>query len=253
MVYHMFDVDVAKEVGIIAAILFQHIAFWCQHSYANGTNYYEGRYWTYNSIKAFRDIFPYLSKSQVDTALKKLVDAGLIVKGNFNKSTYDRTAWYALTEIGNALFKNRKSISEKSEMESQEIGNGFPGNRKPIPDINTDITHDVNTDRVKHERFTPPTIEQVSAYASEMGWTESQFMPERFVDFYESKGWKVGKDTMKSWKAAARGWVSRQKQPATIQNKPNPALDYSQRKYTDADFGDDFFVDLSKYGGDNNA
>jgi predicted phage replisome organizer len=112
---------------------------------------------------------------------------------------------------------------------------------------------DRDRDRVTRKRFTPPTIEQVSAYASEMGWTESQFMPERFVDFYESKGWKVGKDTMKSWKAAARGWVSRQKQPATVHNKPNPALDYSQRKYTDADFGDDFFVDLSKYGGGNNA
>ena len=108
-------------------------------------------------------------------------------------------------------------------------------------------------DRVKRERFTPPTIEQVSAYASEMGWTASQFMPERFVDFYESKGWKVGKDTMKDWKAAARGWVSRQKQPTTVQSKPNPALDYAQRTYTDKDFGDDFFVDLSKYGGDDNA
>ena len=35
--------------------------------------------------------------------------------------------------------------------------------------------------------------------------------------------------------------------------RPNPALDYAQRTYTDKDFGDDFFIDLNKYGGDSNA
>lgn len=37
------------------------------------------------------------------------------------------------------------------------------------------------------------------------------------------------------------------------ESKPNPALDYAQRSYTDKDFGDDFFIDLNKYGGDSNA
>ena len=37
------------------------------------------------------------------------------------------------------------------------------------------------------------------------------------------------------------------------ESKPNPALDYAQRTYTDKDFGDDFFIDLNKYGGDSNA
>lgn len=242
----MFDVEVAKEVGIIAAVLFQHIAFWCQHSYANGTNYYEGRYWTYNSIKAFREIFPYLSKSQVDTALKKLVDAGLIVKGNFNKSTYDRTAWYALTEIGNALFENRKSISEKSEMESQEIGNGFPGNRKPIPDINTDTTHDVNTNKVRCGNFTPPTIDELKAYAAEIGY--ETFDAEYFMKYYETSGWKKSNGKpVTNWKLTVQTWKKSDSDRATKTIKPNPALDYQQREYKPDDYGDDFFIDLSKY------
>lgn len=240
---HMFDVEVAEMVGIIAAVLFQNIAYWCQHSCANGTNYYEGRYWTYNSIKAFRDMFPYLSKSQVDTALKKLIDAGMIVRGNFNKSTYDRTMWYALTETGNAMFKNRKSISEKSEMEDQEIGNGFPGNRKPIPYINTDINTNINTDSEKRKRFVPPTVEEVAAYASEKGWKKDVFSPERFVDFYGSKGWLVGKTPMKDWKAAARGWVSRSDAQTQAKVQTNPALNYEQREYKDEDF-QDYFLDL---------
>lgn len=133
--YHMFDIAVAGEVGLIAAIVFQNIAFWCQHSRANGTNFYDGTYWTYNSIKAFMMIFPYLSKSQIDTAIKKLIENDLIIKGNYNKSSYDRTAWYALTEKGLSIF-------QKSEMDLRKIGNGFSENRKPIPYINTDIETD---------------------------------------------------------------------------------------------------------------
>lgn len=130
--YHMFDIEVAKQVGIIAAVLFQNIAYWCQHSQANGTNYHDGYFWTYNTVKAFKTIFPYLSSSQIDTGIKKLVDAGLIIKGNYNKSAYDRTTWYAITNYG-------KSIFEKSKMEIAEIENGFPPNRKPIPNINSDV------------------------------------------------------------------------------------------------------------------
>lgn len=57
--------------------------------------------------------------------------------------------------------------------------------------------------------FKPPTLEQVQAYAQEKGYSKQEFNPEKFVTFYTSKGWKVGKDKMKDWKAAVRGWVVR--------------------------------------------
>ena len=59
----------------------------------------------------------------------------------------------------------------------------------------------VNNNRGK--RFSPPTIEQVKDYCSERKNTVD---PQRFVDFYETKGWYVGKNKMKSWKAAVRTW-----------------------------------------------
>lgn len=96
-------------------------------------------------------------------------------------------------------------------------------------------------------RFTPPTVEEVSAYAAEKGWTEYQFSAERFVDFYTSKGWRVGRDTMRDWKAAARGWISRRDMPQEVKPKDNPALNYAQREYKDEDYGESFFEDLSKY------
>ena len=66
------------------------------------------------------------------------------------------------------------------------------------------------------KRFTPPTLDEVKAYCQER---KNQIDPETFVDFYESKGWMVGKDKMKDWKAAIRTWEKRSKQEAS-QNKP---------------------------------
>ena len=54
--------------------------------------------------------------------------------------------------------------------------------------------------------FVPPTIEEVRAYCLENGYDVD---PEQFVDFYQSKGWKIGKSPMKDWEAAIRTWVKR--------------------------------------------
>lgn len=52
-------------------------------------------------------------------------------------------------------------------------------------------------------RFTPPTVEEVKAYCRER---ENNVDAERFIDFYASKGWKIGKNAMKDWRAAVRTW-----------------------------------------------
>ena len=55
----------------------------------------------------------------------------------------------------------------------------------------------------KSSTFSPPTVDEVKAYASEKGYSIDA---ERFCDFYASKGWMVGKNKMKDWRAAARNW-----------------------------------------------
>jgi hypothetical protein len=57
--------------------------------------------------------------------------------------------------------------------------------------------------------FVPPTLEEVAAYISEKGY---HFDAERFHAYYESNGWKVGKNKMKDWKAACRTWESKRKE-----------------------------------------
>lgn len=61
-------------------------------------------------------------------------------------------------------------------------------------------------------RFVKPTAKQVSDYAAELG--NPTFDAARFIDYYESNGWKVGRNTMKDWKATVRNWV-REDSPQT--------------------------------------
>lgn len=61
-------------------------------------------------------------------------------------------------------------------------------------------------------RFSPPTVEDVMGYCLEKGYSVDA---SAFVDFYESKGWKVGREGMRDWKAAVRNWQRREdKEPA---------------------------------------
>ena len=79
----------------------------------------------------------------------------------------------------------------------------------------------------KSRTFTPPTLDQVRDYCRERN---NSVDPQRFLDFYESKGWMVGKNKMKDWKASVRTWEQRDK---TEPKPANKAMDYSQRQYTE--------------------
>ena len=59
------------------------------------------------------------------------------------------------------------------------------------------------SDKPTRKRFTPPKLEEVQAYCIER---QNNVDAERFVDYYTSNGWRVGKQSMKDWKAAVRTW-----------------------------------------------
>lgn len=66
-------------------------------------------------------------------------------------------------------------------------------------------------------RFTPPTLEEVTAYVHERG---SRVVPQEFIDFYAAKGWMVGKVPMKDWRAACRN-AERWERWGSYTQKPN--------------------------------
>ena len=197
---HSFDVEIASKYGVHAAILINNLYFWIEKNRANDANFYDGHYWTYNSKKAFAELFPYMNSRQIDYALKKLIDDGIVITGNYNKSSYDRTLWYAITKKGYCILQNCKMEVTKLENGSNEIV-------QPIPDINAVVKQtDINTDSKGNKtasRFTPPTLAEIVDYCNER---QNGVDPERFFDYYTSNGWKVGKNSMKDWRAAVRTW-----------------------------------------------
>ena len=82
----------------------------------------------------------------------------------------------------------------------QMVANRLPDG---CPNISKDKLSKDNSIVSDRKRFTAPTIEDVIAYCKERG---NRVDPERFIDFYTSNGWKVGKNPMKDWKAAVRTW-----------------------------------------------
>lgn len=99
------------------------------------------------------------------------------------------------------------NTTEQAATETNTAGN-ININKNTNINPNGEEKEEPTAPRKSAPRFVPPTVEQVAAYVTEKGL---RMDPERFVNFYASKGWKVGKDPMKDWQAAARGWAARDK------------------------------------------
>lgn len=83
--------------------------------------------------------------------------------------------------------------------------------RKRDKEMETEMDRDrenTGADKPPRSRFVAPSVDEVRQYCRERN---NALDPETFVDFYASKGWRVGKETMKDWKAAVRTWERREK------------------------------------------
>ena len=93
-------------------------------------------------------------------------------------------------------------------------------------DNDNDNDKDIAKKKVaKAPRFTKPSVDEIREYCQQRG---NQVDPQKFFDFYESKGWKVGNQGMKDWKACVRTWESRDK---AVKKTENKFLNFEQRTY----------------------
>ena len=76
------------------------------------------------------------------------------------------------------------------------------------------------------KRFTIPTPEEVQAYCDER---KNGILGQQFCDFYSSKGWKIGKEPMKDWKAAVRTWEMRRKDQSPSITQPQAQISAPKR------------------------
>lgn len=187
--YHNFNIEVAKELGITQAVILHHLHFWIEQNRNNGRNFHEGHFWTYNTPEAFNKQLPYLTPRQIRDALNKLAEAGYILKGNFNKSGFNRTAWYALASKYFDLAGGKKSepltlaktegqICGNTQMHLRNLVNAFTQKRKCTIGITDKEPTDQKAD--KETLQTNPTYPSESFSPSEPA--ESRDRPSPFFD-----------------------------------------------------------------------
>lgn len=152
---HHLNTNIAVDYDVNIALFIDSVKFWTFNNLANKRNIYDGFCWTYNTLEAFQATFPFWTKRQLETIINNAVEAGLLMKGNYNKNRYDRTCWYALTYKAYDYFPELKtlnfaetlylSISPNCEMNFPEWGNQFLGIVTPIPDTKPDTKPYINT------------------------------------------------------------------------------------------------------------
>ena len=173
---HSFNIEVAQKYGIEEAILLENLFWWCEKNRANGKHIVNGRAWTYNSAKAYAELFPYMSPAKIRRVLISMEEQGLIYSDCFNENKYDQTKWYTLTDLANAFYKNVKSSEQKCEINTPVI----KPNTKPVKNTNT------------------PTLEEIEQFCKERG---NGVDAKRVYDYYSSANWKDGRgNPVRNWK-----------------------------------------------------
>ena len=116
--------------------------------------------------------------------------------------------WLKLLEDNDYITRDVKYKQGSREIESRYIKLvETPSIKISTDNTNINITNTNLTDSNKKALFKKPTLDDVRSYCIERN---NNIDAEAFLDFYESKDWKIGKNKMKDWKAAVRTWERRE-------------------------------------------
>lgn len=150
-------------------------------------------------------------------------------------------------DVNNRRYQNGAKGGRPANLDNQTITKAEPSNNQTITkaEPNVNVNENVNVKDIKKEceekkRFAPPTRQNVADYVSEKGYGNVDI--DRFMDYYTSNGWMVGKNRMKDWKAAVRNWSrgGSQRQELTTKGSvrqeltaktPNRFRNFNERQY----------------------
>lgn len=164
------DQGITMRYGFDAALALSNIAYWYLSKKAKQENCFDGTYWTYMPISRLLKEYNCTTRNKMQAAMKKLVEEGVLLEGNYNKKAGDNTKWYAVNEkhplavaylesLTHKAKKNIKTIAPNmhrhvAEIQQQPAGikQGFTENQQPltenqqaIPNNNTNsITNNIS-------------------------------------------------------------------------------------------------------------
>lgn len=153
------------------------------------------------------------SKTAIQSALKELEECGYLVRTKTHDEhgridyVYDvyeeprkETPWTENPVTVNPCTDNVPQLITKESITKES-------NTKEL------ITNDIGQTKTKRKKFIKPTVQEVEAYCKERN---NGIDANRFVDYYEARGWMLGKNHIKDWKACIRTWERNNKQNNVI-------------------------------------
>ena len=154
-----------------------------------------------------------------------LFDSGIIVIKHWKMHNYIQADRYRPTDYVEeksmlGIKSNKAYTLDVSKMDTECIQNGYIG-KDSIGKVSIDKDSkdkDSKGESVRGEkakRFYPPTLDEVKKYCEER---KNNIDPMAFIDFYSSKGWMIGKNRMKDWKAAVRTWERKRKEKSQAES-----------------------------------
>ena len=202
-----FPVELTDRYGVDGSILIHHVAYWVFKNKAEGRNYRQGTYWTYNSVRGMAAWFPFWTKDQLRRRLENLITANALIRDRFNEKGYDRTSWWTLDEELWAFYEARTQVANVPD------GRGKPAKLK-WQESQMDVAEKPNQYQVlttgtdnKKRHMERPTFEMLVEEFTKKGAPDPRQIAQDFLDHYESNGWKVGRNAMKSWRHAVAKWT----------------------------------------------
>ena len=133
------------------------------------------------------------------------------------------------TKVESKVEEGSEEGSTKVDAQKSKVDGGIIGGQSP----KTIRQEDIKREGEKATRFSPPSLDEVRAEIERAGY---EVDPERFIAHYESNGWRVGPNKMKSWKSALVTWHKRQKEEDAKRQSLFPRASQSRPTYTNAEY-----------------
>ena len=208
-----------KELGLVPAILIGELA--SEYMYWETQDNLVDGCWFYSTMNNIHENTG-LSEHDQREGIKVLIDIGVIEtkKMGVPAKRYFKLNEENLLDMVNNLSSGKQTSSSQVNGQ-QEVS---------LPQINknkeiriTNKNKNIEKENIpKKEKFNPPTVEQVRTYCLEKKYSVDA---QNFVDFYESKGWMVGKNKMVNWKACVNTWERNEKKRKQTVVSDNPYED----------------------------
>jgi hypothetical protein len=138
--------ELAVAIGLNEALVIQQVHYWTEINRKADRNRYVGDYWTYNTYEEWQGNFPFWSVSTIRRIITGLERKELIITGNFNKMSMDRTKWYRinydkLEEISSMCSNWTAPCVQNEQMQVTNMN-------RAIPETNTEISLPKNDQRI---------------------------------------------------------------------------------------------------------